>query len=75
MVNLTRINNSPFILNADLIEHIQTTPDTVITLTNGHNYLVLESPAEIIRRVLDFRQKSFDLLAFTSTAPEAGSRI
>ena len=59
MVSLTRINNTPFILNADLIEHIQTTPDTVITLTNGHNYLVLEPPQEIIRRIIEFRHRSF----------------
>ena len=44
MIYLTRINQSPLILNPDLIEHIQSTPDTVITLTTARNYLVLETP-------------------------------
>ena len=57
MVHLTRINHSPLILNSDLIEHVQSTPDTVITLTNGHNYLVLESPDEVVNRVVGFRRR------------------
>jgi flagellar protein FlbD len=56
MVNLTRLNHSQFILNSDLIEHIQVTPDTLITLTNGHNYLVLERPEEILGQILSFRR-------------------
>lgn len=57
MVSLTRINRSSLILNCELIEHIQATPDTVITLTNGHNYLVLESPDEIVERIVAFRRR------------------
>lgn len=56
MINLTRLNNSTFLLNSDLIEHIQVTPDTLITLTNGHNYLVLERPDEILRQIVTFRR-------------------
>lgn len=59
MISLTRINHSSLILNCDLIEHIQATPDTVITLTNGHNYLVLESPETVIERVIEYRRKWF----------------
>ncbi|HYI96489.1 MAG TPA: flagellar FlbD family protein, partial [Bryobacteraceae bacterium] len=44
-------------LNSDLIEHIQATPDTLITLTNGHNLLVRESPEEIISRIVSFRRR------------------
>jgi len=57
MIHLTRINHSPLILNSDLIEHIQATPDTIITLTSGRNYMVLESPDEIVRRVTAFRRE------------------
>ena len=57
MIQLTRINRSSLILNADLIEHLQSTPDTLITLTNGHNYLVLETPAEIVDRIVQFRRE------------------
>jgi flagellar protein FlbD len=44
------------VLNADLIEHVDLTPDTVVTLTNGQKFLVLESPDEVISRVIDFRR-------------------
>jgi flagellar protein FlbD len=57
MIHLTRINHSSLILNSDLIEHLQSTPDTLVTLTNGHTYLVLETPQEIIRRIASFRHE------------------
>jgi flagellar protein FlbD len=56
MIQLTRINRVPLVLNSDLIEHIETTPDTVISLTNGQKFVVLETVDEIIRRVIDFRR-------------------
>lgn len=57
MIYLTRLNHTSLVLNSDLIENIQSTPDTVITLTNGRNYMVLESPEDIIRRIVAFRQR------------------
>lgn len=56
MIQLTRINHVPLVLNSDLIEHIETTPDTVISLTNGQKFMVRESTEEIIRKVMDFRR-------------------
>jgi flagellar protein FlbD len=56
MIKITRLNRSPLILNSDLIEHIEATPDTVITLTSGQKYMVLETTEEIIERVVAFRQ-------------------
>lgn len=56
MIHLTRINHVPLVLNSDLIEHIETTPDTVISLTNGQKLLVLESSDEVIERVVQFRR-------------------
>lgn len=57
MVKLTRLNHVPVYLNSDLIEHIETTPDTVIALTNGQKYIVLESAEEVIERVVEFRRR------------------
>jgi flagellar protein FlbD len=57
MVHLTRINRIPLVLNADLIEHIEATPDTVISLTNGQKFVVLESADEVIERVVRFRRR------------------
>jgi flagellar protein FlbD len=56
MIELTRINHIPLVLNSDLIEHIETTPDTVISLTTGQKYVVLEPSTEVIRKVIDFRR-------------------
>ena len=60
MISLTRINHAQLVLNSDLIEQIQATPDTVITLTNGRNYMVIESPEEVVNRVLEFKRKLSD---------------
>jgi flagellar protein FlbD len=59
MIELTRINHLPLVLNSDLIEHIEATPDTVVSLTNGQKLVVLESIAEVVRRVVDFRRSIF----------------
>lgn len=53
---MTRINRVPLVLNSDLIEYIEKTPDTVVSLTNGLKLLVLESPDEIVGRVVEFRK-------------------
>ena len=60
MINLTRINHAALVLNSDLIEHIETTPDTVISLTTGQKFMVLESPREVISAVIEFRRQLFD---------------
>lgn len=56
MIYVTRLNHTPVVLNCDLIEHVETTPDTVISLTNGQKMMVLESADEIIDRVVRFRR-------------------
>ncbi len=60
MIQLTRLNQQQLVLNSDLIEHIESTPDTVITLTTGAKFMVRESAEEIIRRVAEFRRQSGD---------------
>jgi len=56
MIRLTRINRVPLVLNADLIEHVETTPDTVIAMTNGQKFMVMESADEVIEKVIEFRR-------------------
>ena len=58
MIRLTRINQAPFYLNSDLIEFIDTTPDTVITTVNGTKILVAEEAEEVMRRVVDYRRRT-----------------
>lgn len=52
MIRLTRLDGSEMYLNPDLIEIIEETPDTHLTLTNGNRYLVLEPARVIIDRML-----------------------
>ena len=59
MIQLTRLNRSPFIVNSDLIEHIETTPDTVITLSTGQRYMVQESADEVVSRIVSFRRSIY----------------
>ena len=58
MIELHRINGETFILNPDLIETIENTPDTVVRLLNGHRYLVKESADYIIKAVAELRRSS-----------------
>ena len=60
MVRLTRLNRAEMVLNSDLIEHIDVTPDTVITLTTGQILRVRESADEVIRRIVEFRRRVLD---------------
>ena len=70
MISLTRINHVPLVLNSDLIEHIEVTPDTVISLTTGQKFMVLESAEEIIQRIQEFRRAACQCFG----GPPAGTR-
>ena len=56
MIHLTRLNHIPVVLNSDLIDLIETTPDTVISLTTGQKLVMLEPADEVVRRVVEFRR-------------------
>jgi len=56
MIYVTRLNHSSVVLNCDLIEHIEATPDTVITLTTGQRITVLETARELIESVRAWRR-------------------
>ncbi len=57
MIWVTRLNRAPLVLNSDLIEHIEVTPDTVITLTTGQILRVRESAEDVVRRIVEFRRR------------------
>lgn len=56
MIKVTRLNDTPLILNADLIEFVEAIPDTIISLTTGRKIIVKESPDEIIEKVVAFKR-------------------
>ena len=51
MVFLTKLDGKTFMLNEDLIETVNETPDTVIVLENGHSYIVRESMTELQEKI------------------------
>jgi len=55
MIKVTRLNGTETVINADLIESVEATPDTVISLTTGHRFVVSESVDEVVARVLAYR--------------------
>lgn len=59
MISVTRINGKPMIINAELIEFIESTPDTVITTISGKKIMVADTIDEVIDRVLEYRRKVF----------------
>ena len=58
MIRVTRLNGSEFVLNSDLIESVEATPDTVVTLTSGKKLIVREPVDEVLARVVEFRRRS-----------------
>ncbi len=58
MIRVTRLNKSEFWINPDLIQFIEETPDTVISLTTGVKVVVLEPAVEIVQAIVDFRQRT-----------------
>ena len=56
MLILTKINQAQIAVNPDLIQYIEETPDTVITMTNDEKVVVKESIGEIIEKVVSFRR-------------------
>ena len=55
MISLHRLNGTEFWLNAELIEQIDSTPDTLITLTTGNNIIVTEPVAKVVEKILRYR--------------------
>ena len=56
MIQLTRLNNHPLVVNSDLIKFVEQAPDTVITLVNGDKIVVRESAQDVLDRVVQFRR-------------------
>jgi flagellar protein FlbD len=56
MIQLTRLNNHPLIVNSDLIKFIENAPDTVLTLVTGEKVVVLESSDKVLERIVEFRR-------------------
>jgi flagellar protein FlbD len=60
VIAITRLDGAAMWLNIDLIESIEATPDTLVSMVNGDKLFVRESPAELVARVLSFKRAIFD---------------
>jgi flagellar protein FlbD len=70
MIEVTRLNGSPMVLNSDLIKTAEASPDTMLTLINGEKLIVREEPAEVVERVTAYRARL--LAAVARRLPAAG---
>jgi flagellar protein FlbD len=68
MITLTRLSGSVFLLNADLIERVDSTPDTVVTLVDGKKYVVSETMGEVLDAVVAYRGEVVALGALLDAA-------
>ncbi len=59
MIEVTRLKGKKMTINAELIETVEETPDTVITLTNGKKFVVSESVREVTSLVIDYKRNIF----------------
>ena len=57
MIELTRLNGNPMVLNSDLIKTAEASPDTMLTLINGEKLIVREECGEVVERVLAYRAR------------------
>ena len=67
MIAVTRLDGQRVFVNADLIESIEQTPDTIISFTSGHKMLVRDLPEELARRVIDYKRATMAPLGESGT--------
>ena len=68
MIKLTRLNRTILVVNADMIEFLEATPDTIVTLNTGRKVVVRESVDDVIDKVVAYKRR------FLQPAPEVRSR-
>ena len=59
MIPLRRLNNQPIMVNPDLIESLESHPDTVVTLTSGNKLLVRETMDEVREKIIEFKRRVY----------------
>jgi flagellar protein FlbD len=69
MIQLTRLNNQPLMVNPDLIKFVEKAPDTVLTLVNGEKVIVLESAQAVLEKIIAFRQSVMSSAAQHPSSP------
>jgi flagellar protein FlbD len=68
MIKITRLNDTVLVINAEMIQFLEATPDTIITLTDGRKVVAKEPVDEIIDKVVEYKHR------FLIAGPEVRSR-
>jgi len=74
MIRVTRMNGTDLIINAELIEFIEATPDTVMTLTTGRKFVLKDSVEDLIDKIISYRREIGTRIIYSSS-PEASGDI
>ncbi|HUL14868.1 MAG TPA: flagellar FlbD family protein [Terriglobales bacterium] len=76
MIQLTRLNNQPLVVNSDLIKFVERAPDTVLTLVTGEKIVIRETTEQVLERIVEFRRSILEGLKISKTgASLAGPRL
>lgn len=70
MIKVKRINGKDMIINAELIEFIESTPDTIISMTTGKKIIIRDSVEEVIKKVIEYRTEIFPFKKFRKLTAE-----
>ena len=70
VISVTRLDGSEFIINSDLIETVEATPDTVITFSHDKKVVVCETPADIVDKIIRFRRRIYSDPGALVSSPE-----
>lgn len=62
MITVTRINSQSITINAEVIEFVESTPDTIITTMTGKKIIIKDSVEDVIEKVIRYRQRCFEQL-------------
>lgn len=62
MVEVTRFNKETIFINADLIEMIEASPDTVVTMTTGRKFVVSETKEELVDKIIKYKQRILSIV-------------
>ena len=68
MITVTRLDGSEVVVNAELIELVEATPDTHLTLTDGKHLIVREAPEVVVARVIAYRRTAYGPLRAVQVA-------
>lgn len=75
MIQLTRLNKQPLLVNSDLIKYVEHSPDTLLTLVGGDKIVVRESSDEVLERVIAFRRRVLQGLIPPGSAPSGNECV